>query len=195
MQNTAKKRLHISSDLTPNKNEIVRSALIFNLGHQERDLRTVSNFWSISRGSPDRLSYYMSCMSWVRYNHTRYRLFHTFIISNHSSGVRYTPAMLSAVALVLAAVVGHGLAVLVNRTIDDQLGDPIGGIMPTYFPPGNWTQGATCSQCYAQPDRSKVFDGTWHDSTYFVESQIPRTITMTFNGALGPFHGVVIPYT
>lgn len=91
--------------------------------------------------------------------------------------------MLSAAALVLAALVGRGLAVLVNRTIDDQLGDPITGIRPTYSPPGNWTQGATCSVCYAQPDRSMVFDGTWHDSTYFVESQIPRTITMTFNGS------------
>jgi len=91
--------------------------------------------------------------------------------------------MLSAVTLFLFALVRHGLAVLVNRTIDDQTGDPITGIMPTYSPEANWTQGATCTGCFAQPQRNMVFDGTWHDSTYFANEGVPRTITIPFNGS------------
>lgn len=94
--------------------------------------------------------------------------------------------MLFAAALHLFALVSHVLAVLVNRTIDDQFGDPITGIMPVYSPEANWQQGATCGGCWAQPSKYMTFDGTWHDSTYFVTSGgPPHSITIPFNGLLG----------
>jgi len=63
----------------------------------------------------------------------------------HTSSISTMP---SAAALIFA-LVGYGMGILVNRTIDDQLGDPITGIMPTYFPEANWVQGIskTCFLC------------------------------------------------
>jgi len=84
---------------------------------------------------------------------------------------------------ILFALLGRGLAVLVNRTIDDQYGDPIAGIMPVYAPIDKWTQGASCPECWAKPAPDEAFMGTWHDSSYFVNDGLERSITITFHGS------------
>ena len=91
--------------------------------------------------------------------------------------------MLLAAVIFLFALLDNVLAVLVNRTIDDEFGDPTAGFMPTYSPKTSWTQGANCTPCGAQPDVRKVFNRTWHDSTYYVGEGQNRTITIPFNGA------------
>lgn len=63
---------------------------------------------------------------------------------------------------------------LVNRTIDDEQGDSVTGVKPTYEPTSNWAQGSTCAGCFLTPNKvvsvSRAFDGTWHDSTYTPET-------------------------
>jgi hypothetical protein len=88
-----------------------------------------------------------------------------------------------AAPILLFTLLGHTLAILFNRTIDDEKGDKAFGIYPVYDPPDKWTQGATCTGCGAQPDKHKAFDGTWHDSTYHVGDP-PQSVTLTFNGEL-----------
>jgi hypothetical protein len=72
-------------------------------------------------------------------------------------------------------------ATLTNRTIDDQNGDSVTKLLPSYSPVGGWTQGSTCSTCGSQPNPDQAVDGTWHDSTYYPGSE-SRDITLTFNG-------------
>ena len=91
------------------------------------------------------------------------------------------PAILQSASLLLTLVTLSS-AVLVNRTIDDQFGDPITSTYPVYSPVGDWQQGATCSDCAIKPDVSKAFDGTWHDSTFYPGST-PKSVSVTFNGA------------
>ncbi|KAH9914654.1 uncharacterized protein BXZ73DRAFT_54830, partial [Epithele typhae] len=72
-----------------------------------------------------------------------------------------------------------------NRTIDDELGDSVTGLKPTYLPEGGWNQGASCSGCHFPKDKvfasSQVFDGTWHDATYRVGGE-DMVITANFVG-------------
>ena len=75
-------------------------------------------------------------------------------------------------------------AVLVNRTIDDQNGDPIANTHPSYSPVNGWAQGAQCTGCNLHPgiiNVSQAFDQTWHDSTYHPDGP-DHTITFGFNG-------------
>ncbi|KAH9886727.1 hypothetical protein C8Q73DRAFT_795209 [Cubamyces lactineus] len=57
----------------------------------------------------------------------------------------------------------------VNRTIDDQRGDNVTGVVPLYLPDGAWNIGQMCNICSIRPgdpiDPTQVFDGTWHDTT------------------------------
>jgi len=57
------------------------------------------------------------------------------------------------------------LAVLVNVTIDDTLGDFETGRLITYIPDGEWNVGPSCISCAAtgQLDRNMIHGGTWHD--------------------------------
>ena len=71
--------------------------------------------------------------------------------------------------------VGWTRALLVNRTIDDKFGDSVTGQVPQYIPDGVWDQGDECAGCHAQPDRTQVHNGTWHDATY--DSQDPSFST------------------
>ena len=89
-------------------------------------------------------------------------------------------------ASLLFTLVTLSSAVLVNRTIDDQYGDPITSTYPVYSPVGDWQQGATCSDCAVQPDVNKAFDGTWHDSTFYPGST-PKSVSVTFNGPSFPY--------
>jgi hypothetical protein len=84
----------------------------------------------------------------------------------------------------LLNIVGKfGLAALVNQTIDDYFGDPITGTFAIYSPANLWQQGNGCTGCLVQPDVSKAFDGTWHDSTFLVGGAT-RTVSVTFTGKL-----------
>lgn len=93
-------------------------------------------------------------------------------------------AAAAALLLLLTLPSRHADAVLINRTIDDEYGDPITGIMPVYNPPDAWAQGAKCPGCGAQPSPNLAFNGTWHDSTYFASVGGPaHSIAISFNGA------------
>ncbi|RPD58421.1 hypothetical protein L227DRAFT_505389 [Lentinus tigrinus ALCF2SS1-6] len=79
-------------------------------------------------------------------------------------------------------------AALVNVTIDDTFGDPTTGNQIVYDPPGVWKVGQNCSDCTAQPDRSQLVNGTWHDGTFSaidengnVSNQL-LTAAVTFQG-------------
>lgn len=52
-----------------------------------------------------------------------------------------------------------------NVTIDDQFGDEITHIAPTYSPSSKWRLAGTGG--YAKPNASLAYKGTWHDSTQF----------------------------
>lgn len=75
------------------------------------------------------------------------------------------------------------LATSVNVTIDDQTGDAITGLLPTYNPSIAWNQGAGCDFCSAKPNTSDAFNGTWHDATYS-PGVYPEQfdVTLQFNG-------------
>ncbi|KAM5539941.1 hypothetical protein V8D89_006444 [Ganoderma adspersum] len=82
--------------------------------------------------------------------------------------------------LFLLAVFRFTTATPTNRTIDDQTGDSVSGLLPQYSPSNAWHQGSTCTTCRIHLDPSQTFKGTWHDSTG--SSEEPRIITMRFNG-------------
>lgn len=73
-----------------------------------------------------------------------------------------------------------------NFTIDDQDGDELTSVVPTYNPVEYWEQGADCTGCALQPNKSYAFKQTWHDSTYDAVRR-PGVISMNllFNGACG----------
>ncbi|KAI0800516.1 hypothetical protein C8Q74DRAFT_421266 [Fomes fomentarius] len=73
-------------------------------------------------------------------------------------------------------------ALSMNRTIDDEYGDSVTGLVPQYSPPGAWHQGSTCGGCFVHLDPSQVLNGTWHDATHNAGQPEPRSITMRFNG-------------
>ena len=93
--------------------------------------------------------------------------------------------------LVMAAVVFAGTS---TRTIDDQKGDSVTGLIPTYS--GAWNEGPECTGCSVQPDPSQAFGGTWHDATVHPGDPI-RTMTASFNGTAVTVYGILahtIPY-
>jgi hypothetical protein len=50
---------------------------------------------------------------------------------------------------------GISRAILTNRTIDDQYGDKLTGLLPQYSPSGVWNQGNGCVPCAIRPDPGK----------------------------------------
>jgi hypothetical protein len=75
-------------------------------------------------------------------------------------------------------------AAIVNRTIDDQLGDSVTGLQPTYFPTNAWDkQNVTCNGtgCPIIPDTIHVFHKTYTEGTYY-PALGSIGITMQFNG-------------
>ncbi|KAI0652612.1 hypothetical protein C8Q79DRAFT_938586 [Trametes meyenii] len=89
---------------------------------------------------------------------------------------------------------------LVNRTIDDAWGDSITGASPVYFPDGGFAQGSVCRTCNISPklvDISKVFDGTWHDTTHH-SGDATQVITATFTGTAVYVFNIIantVPFT
>ncbi|KZT24560.1 hypothetical protein NEOLEDRAFT_1094376 [Neolentinus lepideus HHB14362 ss-1] len=73
-------------------------------------------------------------------------------------------------------------ATLTNRTIDDQYGDEVSGLVPGYSPAASWAQGSTCTGCFIHADPSQAYRGTWHDSTHTPGDAEPRVIYISFNG-------------
>ncbi|KAI0756224.1 hypothetical protein C8Q80DRAFT_16147 [Daedaleopsis nitida] len=96
----------------------------------------------------------------------------------------------------------HGafcVAVLVNRTIDDTMGDIVTGFHPIYKPPNNWVEGSSCTGCGAFKSVSKnltnVKDATWHDATYRspgVNATGPLDIVLDFTGTAVYVYHIVI---
>lgn len=86
---------------------------------------------------------------------------------------------------VLVLTVSTCSATPTNVTIDDQTGDAISGVLPTYSPSIAWNQGAGCDFCAAKPSVSDALDGTWHDATYN-SGVYPEQfgVTLQFNGGL-----------
>lgn len=82
-----------------------------------------------------------------------------------------------------------------NLTIDDQTGDEITGLQPTYSPPNGWSQGNGCSYCTAKADPSGAFGGTWHDGRYVPgQFSAPYSFTLQFNGlSFYVFYGFCSP--
>ncbi|KAF4592907.1 hypothetical protein EYR40_008591 [Pleurotus pulmonarius] len=70
--------------------------------------------------------------------------------------------------LVVANIAVIGSMGARNITIDDQFGDEITHITPTYSPSGNWRPEGIGG--HAKPDASLAFRETWHDSTHRVGS-------------------------
>ncbi|KAI0640164.1 hypothetical protein C8Q77DRAFT_1153053 [Trametes polyzona] len=81
------------------------------------------------------------------------------------------------------AVLASGI--LVNRTIDDELGDSVSHAPPVYLPDGGWALGSVCTSCNIHPglaDVDQAFDQTWHDTTHHPGSASPSIIA-TFSGS------------
>ncbi|KAM5536345.1 hypothetical protein V8D89_009997 [Ganoderma adspersum] len=81
---------------------------------------------------------------------------------------------------------------LVNMTIDDTDGDPIGDPILTFSPSGQWYPGQTCPTCSVHSgntsstiDVSQVFDGTWHESTFVpgVPGDPNNIVNVTYTGS------------
>ncbi|KAJ7118945.1 hypothetical protein C8R44DRAFT_922769, partial [Mycena epipterygia] len=81
-----------------------------------------------------------------------------------------------------------------NRTIDDQSGDSVSGVLPTYSPARFWQQGSSCTSCRFHPDPSQVFDHTWHDSSQF-PGEAPVSLTLDFAGTAVYVFCIVPPIT
>ncbi|KDQ26561.1 hypothetical protein PLEOSDRAFT_159520 [Pleurotus ostreatus PC15] len=56
-----------------------------------------------------------------------------------------------------------------NVTIDDKYGDESTGIVPTYLPSHAWSSGPR-EDLSAKPNVSIAYNGTWHDSTHWVNN-------------------------
>ncbi|KAI5115992.1 hypothetical protein M0805_009064, partial [Coniferiporia weirii] len=79
--------------------------------------------------------------------------------------MRLRALYLLAISLFVRLELSRGT--LVNRTIDDQFGDPVTGVLPTYEG-YNWEQGATCS---------------WHDATWVPGDSGGDIMTVNFTGS------------
>ena len=66
---------------------------------------------------------------------------------------------------------------IINRTIDDTYGDSATGLQVVYSE--FWNKGQVCSGCAVQPDPSKAFEGSWHDTT---SGPTSHNATMKFIG-------------
>jgi len=80
-----------------------------------------------------------------------------------------------------------------NRTIDDQLGDLVTGVLPSYNPASSWKEGTSCgSACAVHPLRA--FEGTWHDSSQF-PNEAPVSVSLNFTGTAIWVFCIVPPIT
>lgn len=78
-------------------------------------------------------------------------------------------------------------AKLVNITVDDEFGDSVSKALIQYTPPGAWNYGPTCTHCLVLPSTEQVWNGSWHDVTYYPSGEpypndVPENATFTFTG-------------
>ncbi|KAI0714764.1 hypothetical protein C8Q76DRAFT_692784 [Earliella scabrosa] len=73
---------------------------------------------------------------------------------------------------------------LVNYTIDDEYGDSVTGLAPSYLPPNGWSQGSQCGKCIITPavHLDQPFASTWHDATFEPGGE-ERRIQARFTGS------------
>ncbi|KAF7353824.1 hypothetical protein MVEN_01068000 [Mycena venus] len=71
--------------------------------------------------------------------------------------------------------------VISNRTIDDQFGDSVSGVLPSYSPAQVWNEGTSCENCTIHPDPALAFNHTWHDSSQFPTEE-PVSVSLDFTG-------------
>ncbi|EIW56434.1 uncharacterized protein TRAVEDRAFT_49259 [Trametes versicolor FP-101664 SS1] len=83
-----------------------------------------------------------------------------------------------------------------NRTIDDQKGDPVTGFIPTYLPNDRWNIGQTCATCAVKPsaliDPGRVFDGTWHDTTHYGQTDANMSVQIDFTGTAVYMYNILV---
>jgi len=84
--------------------------------------------------------------------------------------------------------------VISNRTIDDQFGDSVSGVLPSYSPIRFWEAGASCSNCSVHPDPAFAFNHTWHDSSQFPGEQ-SVSVSLEFTGTAVWVFCIVPPIT
>ncbi|KAI5115994.1 hypothetical protein M0805_009066 [Coniferiporia weirii] len=84
-------------------------------------------------------------------------------------------------AISLLVYFGLSRGILVNRTVDDELGDSVTGALPTYQ--GSWNYGPTCQDCLEHLDPSFVFQGTWHEATWDPGDPSERMVNISFTGS------------
>lgn len=84
-------------------------------------------------------------------------------------------------AILLFCLRSHSvLSTLVNITVDDAQTTSAGPAI-VYSPISQWSQGANCPTCLADPDASLANGGTWHDTTFLQGGQVTYA-SLTFNG-------------
>ena len=74
-------------------------------------------------------------------------------------------------------------AVILNGTIDDQLGDSVTHRLVDYYPTQNAWNNQSCVGCYINPDAYYAFDNTYTAATYN-PSTGPIGINMQFIGRI-----------
>ncbi|KAJ6606198.1 hypothetical protein DFH09DRAFT_896246, partial [Mycena vulgaris] len=81
-----------------------------------------------------------------------------------------------------------------NRTIDDQSGDSVSGLRPTYRPAPFWSLNSSCDGCLFHPDPSLAFNHTWHDSSQ-LPGHDPVSVTLEFAGTAVYVFCIIPPIT
>jgi hypothetical protein len=66
---------------------------------------------------------------------------------------------------IILVISPRSIAVSVNITIDDSLGDPTTGAHFSYEPQDSWTLDGACDRC-TPPDSSSAHLRTWHQGTF-----------------------------
>jgi hypothetical protein len=87
-------------------------------------------------------------------------------------------------SLLALGLFGSVAATATNRTIDDQTGDAVTGLLPVYS--GSWNYGPMCTGCQVQPNGTYAYGRSWHDATAGVSpANVTNhpTVTLSFNGA------------
>ncbi|TFY62416.1 hypothetical protein EVJ58_g3876 [Rhodofomes roseus] len=67
--------------------------------------------------------------------------------------------------LLLPALLRLWYVLAETRTIDDTYGDSVTRAVPAYSSADCWDQGPNCTECFLQPDPTKIRNGTWHDTS------------------------------
>ncbi|KAF9456999.1 hypothetical protein BDZ94DRAFT_1176523 [Collybia nuda] len=102
--------------------------------------------------------------------------------------------------VILSFICAPTQALVTNYTIDDSSPDPRTGNSIVYSPDTSWNSATLCqgaggpSSCNAQPDKSAVSGGTWHECTFMREkNNFPLTATVQFEGIAVYVYCVLAP--